>query len=98
MVTAQQTLNINGGTIMKKDKEMAQQITQYVNNLSFSPDEFVNEMSRQHRTLQQRYTLLCVAWLKKLANTEYYDDRNKASVEFAKSIKKELDNAVFPFI
>lgn len=83
---------------MEKDKEMAQQITLYVNNLSFNPDEFIDEMSRQHRTLQQRYTLLCVAWLKKLADIEYYDDRNEASVKFAKSIKKELDNAAFPYI
>lgn len=83
---------------MDKNKEMAQQITQYVNNLSFNPDEFVDEMSKQHRTLQQRYTLLCVAWLKKLADTEYYDGRNEASVKFAKSIKKELDDATFPYI
>lgn len=83
---------------MEKDKEMAQQITRYVNNLSFNPDKFVDEMSRQHRTLQQRYTFLCVAWLKKLANTEHYDNRNEASVKFAKSIKKELDNAAFPYI
>lgn len=83
---------------MEKDKKIVEKLTQYVNNISFNPDEFVDEMSRQHRTLQQRYTFLCVAWLKKLADTEYYDGRNEASVKFAKSIKKELDDATFPYI
>ena len=83
---------------MEKDKEIVQEIAQYVNNMSSNPDDFANEMSRQHRTLQQKYTLFCVAWLKKLADTKSYDESNEASVKFAKSIKKELDNAAFPYI
>lgn len=83
---------------MKEDKEIVQRITDYINNMSANPDNFADEMSRQHRTLQQKYTLFCVAWLKKLADTESYDDRNEASVKFAKSIKKELDGAAFPYI
>ena len=83
---------------MKEDKEIVQRITDYINNMSANPDDFADEMSRQHRTLQQKYTLFCVAWLKKLADTESYDDRNEASVKFAKSIKKELNDATFPYI
>jgi len=43
-------------------------------------------MENQHRTLQQGFTRLCVAWLKRLAEPDYhYDDRNKASVRLARS-------------
>ena len=59
---------------------------------------FVERMSREHRTLQQTFTRLCIKWLQHLSQTEHYDLRNEASVEFAKSIKRELDNAAIPFI
>ena len=36
----------------------------YVNSYSHDSKEFVEAMSRQHRTLQQSFTGVCVAWLK----------------------------------
>lgn len=64
--------------------------------------EFVYTMSRDHRTLQQAFTRLCVAWIKDLAEREKeqcYDARNEASVKLAKEIVKLGDDKLFlPFI
>ena len=55
-------------------------------------------MGMEHPTLQQNFTKLCCAWLRHLATTDYWDARNKASVDFAKSIKDELWHAVLPTV
>ncbi len=59
---------------------------------------FLEEMSRDHRSLQQSFTRLCVDWLQKLAATESFDLRNQASVELAKELKPLLDSKPLPFI
>lgn len=88
---------------MSKDtnQEIATNIMTEVNH--FCDTKKVAEyMTREHRTLQQMFTRLCVDWLKQLSEVEYYDDRNKASVEFAKSlisvpeVKDLLDGTRFP--
>lgn len=81
-------------------KELAEVTERSLNTYAFTDQikEFVEQMSRSHRTLQQTYTQLCTAWLTHLSKTEHYDLRNAASVEFAKSIKEQLDRAYFPFI
>ena len=90
---------------MSKDtnQEIAMNIMTEVNH--FCDTEKVAEyMTREHRTLQQTFTKLCVDWLKSLSEVEYYDDRNRASVEFAKSlmslpeVKDLLDRTRFPMI
>jgi hypothetical protein len=50
-------------------------------------EEFVKAMGKEHRTGQQGFTRLCVAWLEHLASVEHFDDRNKASVELAKAFR-----------
>ena len=55
-------------------------------------------MSYEHRTLQQQFTKLCIAWLKELAETESYDLRNEESIKFAQSIKDKLKSANLPLI
>ena len=79
-------------------QEKVNTVSSLVNNMSFDYVEFAKKFTCQHRTLQQNLTRLCVAWLKELSNMEYYDDRNMASVEFAKSIKEQLDNVALPMI
>ena len=85
---------------MTKDKEIVQQIANYVNCHSDHTEEFVKEMACQHRTLQQNFTRICAAWLIYLSELKenQYDDRNAASVKFAQSIKKELESTKFPYI
>lgn len=73
-----------------RDKEAVKFISNYLNSFSVGYDEFAKGMAMEHRTLQQGFTRLCVAWLKQLSETEYYDLRNEASVKFAQSIQDKL--------
>lgn len=73
-------------------------MSNFVNNMGADYKEFARLMGNEHRTLQQNFTKLCVAWLKHLAEVEYYDLRNEGSVKFAQSIKNQLDNAQLPLI
>ena len=74
------------------DTEIVEEVISYVNNGNSSYEEFARLMSYEHRTLQQQFTKLCIAWLKELSETENYDLRNEASVKFAQSIKDKLVN------
>ena len=78
--------------------EAVNTMTSYVNSFTCDYDEFAQKMGMEHPTLQQNFTKLCCAWLRHLATTDYWDARNKASVDFAKSIKDELSNAVLPTV
>ena len=78
--------------------EAVNTMTDYVNSFNCDYDEFAQKMGMEHPTLQQNFTKLCCAWLKHLATTDYWDARNKASVDFAKSIKDELWHAVLPTV
>lgn len=55
---------------------------------------FVERMGREHRTLQQGFTRLCVAWLEHLAslNENQYDARNESSVLYAKKVVEATHN------
>lgn len=67
-----------------KNKEVAQTIMTAVN--CFCDERKVAEqMLREHRTLQQTFTRVCVEWLKVLSEVggSLYDDRNEASVRLA---------------
>ena len=74
----------------QRDTDAVNYMSNYVNSMSSDYKEFAQKMSCEHRTLQQNFTKLCIAWLKQLSETEYYDLRNQASVEFAKSVKDKL--------
>ena len=73
-------------------------ISSFVNNMGVDYEEFARLMGNEHRTLQQNFTKLCVAWLKHLSEVEYYDLRNEGSVKFAQSIKDKLTDAQLPLI
>lgn len=90
---------------MKKDKnqEIASTIMEAV-NCFVDEKEITKSMSKEHRTLQQSFTRLCVEWLKALSTTPYYDYRNEASVDFAKAlmgipeVQELIDSTRFPMI
>ena len=65
-------------------------MSNYVNSFSTDYKEFARLMSYEHRTLQQNFTKLCIAWLQELSKTENYDARNEGSVKFAQSIQDKL--------
>ena len=75
-----------------KDKENVQMVSDMLNSFSFDPEGFCKEMTREHRTLQQSFTRLCIHWLCTCASDEYqFDGRNEASHEIAKAIIQSQD-------
>lgn len=76
----------------QRDTDMVKEISSYVNSMNSDYKEFAKLMSYEHRTLQQQFTKLCIAWLKELSETESYDLRNEGSIKFAQSIKDKLVN------
>ncbi len=87
-----------GGKFRSREAiELVEKVTSYLNT---SLDDavialFVDEMAYQHRTLQQNFTRMCVAWLEHLGTKAegQYDLRNGASVmlgrEFIEKIPPE---------
>lgn len=69
-------------------KTVAESVSKMLNILGDKENitEFVAHMANEHRTLQQGFTRLCVAWFEHLAslNENQYDLRNEASVKLAK--------------
>lgn len=54
--------------------------------------QFCNEMSMEHRTLQQTFTSLCLRWLRLCASEEYrVDGRNEASQRLARILLEGHD-------
>ena len=53
----------------------------------------IDAMANDHRTIQQGFTRLAVAWLKHLAALPegQYDGRNEASVKLARKLLKDVD-------
>lgn len=75
-----------------RDKENVQKVSDMLNSLSFDPEGFCKEMTREHRTLQQSFTRLCIHWLCTCASDEYqFDGRNEASHEIAKALIESQD-------
>ena len=52
---------------MREAKEVVDMVADFLNVFGDSKriQEFVSEMESQHRTLQQSFTRLCMAWLKR---------------------------------
>lgn len=74
---------------MKQTKEVVQEITDYVNTFNDKGEEFCEAMSREHRTLQQSFTRLCLKWLEHCASDEYRTDaRNEQSKRIAMELLK----------
>lgn len=76
-------------------KRLVLNVTDYLNTLSDEDPikEFVAAMAEEHRTLQQGFTRLVVAWLRHLASLpdNRYDARNEASVKLARKLLGSLD-------
>ena len=72
---------------MKSANELAPEIANYVNTFTDKGEEFCEAMSRQHRTLQQSFTKLCLQWLEHCASPEYRTDgRNEQSQKIAREL------------
>jgi hypothetical protein len=86
----------------KRDgKKAAEYMSNFVNGAgSKEVSAFQEQMTREHRTLQQSFTRLCMGWLFLLSKSESYDGRNEASVKLAQKIFASLDEgeAYLPLI
>lgn len=76
---------------MSREKEYAGQVSSMLCNMGFNPEEFIHELSRDHRTIQQSFTRLCFEWLKYCASEDYrHDERNRASHVKCKAIVETM--------
>lgn len=72
--------------------EIVQQISDYVNSYSTHNLKYFGErMGREHRTLQQCFSNLCIAWIRHLAEQEMFDLRNEDSVKLAKELAPVIE-------
>jgi hypothetical protein len=68
-------------------KELTNIITDHLNTFGDKSEAFNEAMSREHRTLQQNFTRLCLKWLEHVASDEYSTDgRNEQSKEVAQTL------------
>ncbi|RJR12597.1 hypothetical protein C4588_01855 [Candidatus Parcubacteria bacterium] len=57
---------------------IAKEVSTFLNNMSSRRSEtgeklFIQTFSREHRTIQQKLTSLCIDWLKHLAGQQHWD-------------------------
>lgn len=68
-------------------KELTNIITNHLNTFGDKSEAFNEAMSREHRTLQQNFTRLCLKWLEHVASDEYSTDgRNEQSKDIAQAL------------
>ena len=75
----------------ERDVKIVREVADYVNKLSWSAEGFCECMAKEHRYLQNEFTLLCLEWLRTCASEDYgYDGRNEQSHNVGKLIVEKL--------
>ena len=69
-----------------------------VNDFGFQYKELAEKMANNHPTLQQSFMRMCANFIQRMAEKSYCDDRNRTSVEYAKSIMDNVGEEYFPFV
>ena len=82
-----------------RERKLATNIMDVVNEIGFDDKEFAMWMCRQHRTLQQSAFRAFCTWTRELAESNY-DMRNEAAVMLAREFVKVMDEKgdMLPFI
>lgn len=88
---------------MKDPAEAARAMSDFVNNMRLDEEAFVDAMIQEHRTLQQSFTGLCFAWIRRCAEryeAGLYDGRNEAACRTCAEIVEKVENVNLglPFI
>lgn len=81
----------------EKGKQLANDILDYVNSLTFDEESFASTICGAHRTLQQSTMRLFIATICKMAENDT-DARNEASVELAKKIAEMVKDHPLPLV
>ena len=77
---------------MSRETENVAKMSLMLNSLSFDPEDFCKEFIKEHRTIQQSFTRLCIHWLCTCASDDYrFDGRNEASHQIAKALIDSQD-------
>jgi len=80
-------------------KAVSEALERYLNQFGHPEKALVEEIETCHRTLQQNFTRLCVAWFLRMAEDSFsYDERNEASVKLAKKLHSILEDSYLPMI
>lgn len=88
-----------GKTYEERMQDHVKAVSDVANALSpRSCSDFAREFSREHRTIAQNFTRLCVSWLEELAKQTNYDMRNEASVKLAKEFVAKIEERGLPYI
>jgi len=76
--------------LREKGKKLAREMSDLMNSSSGAGAEgFIEEMNKDHRTLQQSFTRFCLQWLENVAERQgpqNVDLRNKASQEVCENL------------
>jgi hypothetical protein len=76
----------------KDAEEMAEKISRFINPFNCPSEQFLDAMAREHPTLQQSFTKMCLEWVEKVAKDDYvFDGRNKASHVVCKKLIEDFD-------
>lgn len=65
-------------------------ISMLLNNMTFNEKAVAKMLANQHPTLQQNTMRLAVAFISEMAQKEYTDLRNEASVQFAQKVDQQI--------
>ncbi len=84
-------------------ERVTKEFTRSILNTFTDPDDFIEAMLNEHRTIQQNFTRLVADYLSRLAeqfDEGRFDARNQASVEFAKKVQERVlaEGVGFPYI
>jgi hypothetical protein len=70
-----------------KAQHIAEEMSNFVNSFSSDHQAFITEMGKDHRTLQQSFTKLCLKWIEFVGSEDYrHDLRNLDSHETCKKM------------
>jgi hypothetical protein len=86
-------------SILEDEQNLANSIAEVVGRIM--PEDFAKAMGWQHRTHQQLFTGLCIAWLEQLDKMgDRSDARNEASVKFAQKVMAATspNDRILPYI
>ena len=78
-------------SFMRDEVKLAEEIANTVNSMTFNDVVFANAMCEQHRTLQQNAFRAFCSWVKVLADSKFYDERNERAVMLARKLKTVLE-------
>jgi len=74
-------------------KKTADNLSRFVNVMGNRVDDVVEHMAQDHRTIQQGFTRLAVAWLERCAKMHDegdFDGRNEASAKLGKKFVERI--------